>query len=179
MLRQGVVNAGLLLLACGGLGVWSAGSAARSAAAEKAPPAGDEALARTRAHAKMLDDLYKTAVVSITRTYVDKQLDQPAALVAQEVFAAMKKLGHHDARLIDASGKPKNKSNLPETEFEKKAVAAIKGGQTVVEEVGEANGQRVLRVGTIVPAVLKSCATCHGVKEGELLGVLVYELPIK
>jgi hypothetical protein len=30
-----------------------------------------------------------------------------------------------------------------------------------------------------VPAVMKQCASCHGVKEGTLLGAIVYELPIK
>lgn len=167
-----------IAITLGVVGVFSIASqfSLRSEAADK--PAAD-AVARTREQAKMLDDLYKTAVVVMTKTYVDKQLDAPAALVAQEVFAAMKKAGHHNARLIDATGKPKNKSNLAETVFEKKAIAEIKGGKAYYDEVGEADGKPVLRVGTIVPAVMKSCATCHGVKEGELLGAIVYELPIK
>jgi hypothetical protein len=30
-----------------------------------------------------------------------------------------------------------------------------------------------------VPAVMKECAACHKVKEGTLLGAIVYEVPIK
>jgi len=37
----------------------------------------------------------------------------------------------------------------------------------------------VLRVATVVPAVMKQCTICHGGKEGRLLGAIVYELPIK
>ena len=43
-----------------------------------------------------------------------------------EIFKEMKKKGWHDARLIDVSGKPKNKGNVATTDFEKKAVAAMK-----------------------------------------------------
>jgi hypothetical protein len=38
----------------------------------------------------------------------------------------------------------------------------------------------VLRAATIVPVVMDQCIVCHpGHKKGELLGALVYELPIK
>ena len=41
-------------------------------------------------------------------------------------------------------------------------------------------GKPVLRAATIVPAVMKQCTTCHeGKKEGDLLGALVYEVPIR
>jgi hypothetical protein len=150
-------------------------------AAEKAPKAAPdkEAVERARDQVKMLDDLYKTAVVGITKTYVHQQLDTPAAIVAAEVFDAMKKKGYHSARLVDASDKPKSKTNVAETEFEKKAVKAMKDGKSYIEEVGEKDGKPVFRAATVVPAVMKSCASCHGVKEGTLLGTIVYELPIK
>src|SRR5687767_11306792 len=77
------------------------------------------AIERTRASVRMLDDLYKNAVVTITNRYVELQSDTPAAAVAKEVFEAMHKKGWHTARLVDATGKPKNKANLPQTEFEK------------------------------------------------------------
>ncbi len=136
-------------------------------------------LERARQTVKMLDDLYKTAVVSITAKYVEDQAVTPAAAVAKDVFAAMHQKGWHHARLVDATGKPKNKENLPSTAFEKKAVEEIKGGKTYYEEVGEKDGKPVLRAGTIVPAVMKQCAVCHGGKEGRLLGVITYEVPIK
>lgn len=136
-------------------------------------------LERTRESVKMLDDLYKSAVVSITQTYIEKQSDTPAAAVAKDVFAAMHKKGWHTARLVDATGKPKNKDNLPKTDFEKRAVEQMKAGNYYIEEVGQKDGKFVLRVATVVPSVLKQCAVCHGGKEGRLLGTLVYEVPIK
>ncbi len=137
------------------------------------------AVERARESVKMLDDLYKTAVVSITSKYVELQSETPAAAVAKEVFEAMHKKGWHTARLVDATGKPKNKANLPATEFEKKGAAAIKDGKAYIEEVGDNNGQPVLRAATVVPAVLKQCAICHGGKEGRVLGAIIYEMPIK
>jgi hypothetical protein len=138
-----------------------------------------KALERTRESVKMLDDLYKTAVVSITSNYVEQQSDTPAAAVAKQVFAAMNKKGWHNARLVDATGKPKNKENLPNTEFEKMAVAELRSGKTYFEEIAKVDGKPVLRAATVVPAVMSQCVVCHGGKEGRLLGAIVYELPIK
>lgn len=153
--------------------------AARTAGA--ADPTPDKAAVdRACDQVKMLDDLYKTAVVGITKTYVDKQDDTPAAVLAAAVFDAMKKKGYHDARLIDATGKPMRKANAAESEFEKKAVEAMKGGKTYVEEIATKGGKPVFRAATMVPAVMKECVFCHKhVKQGDLLGVIVYELPVK
>src|SRR5262245_2429637 len=137
------------------------------------------ALERTRQKVQMLDDAYKLAVVSITNKYVEFQSEAPAALVAKEVFEGMHKKGWHSSRLVDATGKPKNKENAAKTDFEKKAVEQIKGGKSYYEEVAEKDGKPVLRAATLVPAVLKQCAVCHGGKEGRVLGTIVYELPIK
>jgi len=137
------------------------------------------AVERARQEVKKLDDLYKTAVVGITKTYVEQQADTPAATVAIALFEAMHQKGHHRAKLLDATGRPKSKKNVAETEFEKKAVEQIKGGKTYVEEVGEKDGKPVYRAGTHLPAVMSQCAVCHGGKEGRLLGAIVYEVPIK
>lgn len=173
-----------LLVACGvGVAVWQ--SRGPASAADKAAPAAaatapdKAAVDRAREQAKMLDDLYKTAVVKMTQVYVGQQGEVPAAVAAIEIFHEMKKKGWHDARLVDASGKPKNKANVAATEFEKRAVAAMKEGKAYYEEVGEVKGKPVFRAATVVPAVMKECAVCHKVKEGTLLGTLVYELPIK
>jgi Protein of unknown function (DUF3365) len=147
--------------------------------ADEKKPVDKAAVERTREQTRMLDDLYKTAVVGITQLYVNQQADKPAALAAKAVFDAMKKKGWHNARLVDASGDPKNDENVAKTDFEKKAVKAMKDGKKSLEEIGEADGKPVLRTATLVPAVLKSCAKCHGVEEGAVLGTIVYELPIK
>lgn len=137
------------------------------------------AVDRTREQAKMLDDLYKNAVVAITNAYTENQADTPAAAVAKQVFDAMHKKGWHTARLIDVTGKPKNPANVAKSEFEKKAAPEILAGKGWIEEVAEAEGKPVLRVATVVPSVLKQCALCHGGKEGRVLGAIIYEIPIK
>ena len=150
-------------------------------------PAGDTAAApdkaaveRTRETVRMIDDLYKGAVVHITGTYVEAQESVPAAKVAKKVFAHMEKQGWHSARLIDATGKPLGEPNVAKTEFEKKAVEALKSGKPYFDEVGTKNGKPVLRAATVVPVVMKQCMACHeGRKMGDLLGAIVYEVPIK
>jgi hypothetical protein len=135
----------------------------------------DEALERTRDQVKMLDGLYKNAVVAITKTY-----DGPPAIkVAKQVFTAMEKDGWHSAKLVDATGNPQSDSNLPSTAFEKKAVDVIRAGKPYYEEVQGEGSKRRLLAATVVPAVMKKCAVCHGVKEGELLGFIRYDVPVK
>src|SRR5690242_4493505 len=65
---------GLLTLAVGvlGLGAWQLRAPARAADSGKKPAAkapDQAAIDRTREQVKMLDDLYKTAVVKITKVY--------------------------------------------------------------------------------------------------------------
>lgn len=136
----------------------------------------DPALARARDQVKMLDTLYKTAVVSVTKRYAE---GPPAIKVAMDVFGAMENDGWHKAKLVDASGTPQNDANLPQTDFEKRAAKVMQSGQAYFEELDGAGEKRTLRVATIVPAVAKRCASCHGVKEGDLLGFIRYEIPVK
>jgi hypothetical protein len=104
----------------------------------------------------------------------------PAARVAKKVFKHMESKDWGSGRLVDASGKPFNEANLPKTAFEKKAVSQIKAGKPYVDEVGTKDGKPVLRAATVVPAVMSQCIKCHeGFKEGDVLGALIYELPIR
>jgi hypothetical protein len=83
------------------------------------------------------------------------------------------------ARLIDLTGSPQNEANVPKSDFEKRAAEAMHLGKAYYEEVvGRGNDRRLL-VATAVPAVLRKCAKCHGVKQGDLLGFLHYDLPMK
>jgi hypothetical protein len=128
----------------------------------------------------MLDDLHKGYVVHITATYVRAQEVAPAARVAKKVFRHMEDKGWGSGRLVDASGKPFSEGNLPRTAFEKAAVAKLKAGAPYHEEVAAKDGRPVLRAATAVPAVMSQCVHCHaGSKEGDLLGALVYEIPIR
>lgn len=138
-------------------------------------PESDPALERTRAQAKMLDDLFKVAVVDITNRYDGP----PAAKVAKAIFEAAQDKQYFKAKLLDATGSPQNEANAPQDGFEKRAAKAMIEGRTYLEEVIGEGKTRRLRVATVVPAVVEKCAKCHGVKKGDLLGFLSYDIPIK
>jgi hypothetical protein len=151
----------------------------RAQTANRQVPAESD-VARTRETIKMLDDLHKGYVVTITATYVKAQETTPAARVTKKVFKHMEAKDWHAGRLIDATGEPFNQENCAKSDFEKRAIEQLKNGKTYYEEVGVNGKGPVLRAATQVPVVMKQCITCHaGHKEGDLLGALVYEVPIK
>jgi hypothetical protein len=146
-------------------------------------PEADPAVERTRQQVKMLDDIYKTAVVAITDKYVHKDTDAPAIIVAMGLFDAMKKKGWHEVRLIDATGQPYDEDNVAKDDFEKAAVKALTGGADYFEQIETRAGARRLRAATAVPVVMKKCTMCHEnyktVKSGAAIGLLTYDVPIK
>jgi hypothetical protein len=142
----------------------------------------DVAVERTRKQTKMLDDLYKTAIVLITEHYVKG--DEPAAAVAGKLlWKAMKEKGHHEVRLVDATGDPLEVGNVAADDFEKAAIKEILGGKASVEKVVEKDGKRYLRTATIVPVVMEKCKSCHpnykDVPKGKAIGALAYIVPIE
>lgn len=145
-----------------------------------ATPPADPALERTRRQVKMLDDLYKTAIVFMTNTYVKDESDVAAGEIARDLFAAMRDKGWHDARLIDGTGEPINDENVPQEGFERRAMDRILEGEEYVEQVTEENGQAYLRAATLVPVVNQKCILCHpGHKVGDVLGAVSYKLAIE
>lgn len=149
-------------------------------AQEATTPAADPAVERAREQVRMLDDLYKNAVVSITKTYVNKQEDRPAIMIAKDVFAAMQKKGWHSARLVDVTGDPLNDMNAPKSDFEKEAAVRIRSGQPYYDRVVGEGKDRRLQAATAVPVVMKECAVCHADRKvGDPLGFLRYEVPVK
>ena len=151
-------------------------------AADK-PSAADPALERTRKQVRMLDDLYKSAIVLITDKYVHNDNDLPAGTAFKALFAAMKKKGWHEVRLVDATGDPIAASNAPADDFEKAAVKKLLAGESGHEQVIEKEGKRYLRSATVIPVVMKKCAMCHphyeDVPEGRAIGALAYTLLIE
>ncbi len=143
---------------------------------------GDEAVERTRKQTRMLDDLYKTAIVLITEHYVKG--DEPSAAVAGKLlWKEMKAKGHHEVRLIDATGSPIEASNVAVDDFEKGALREILAGKASVDRVIEKDGKRFLRTATIVPVVMTKCVSCHPhyakVPKSQAIGALVYTLPVE
>lgn len=163
---------GILLLF--GLALWGQ---------DKASKKDDPALERTRKEVQILDDVYKTAIVLITENYVDEKSDLAAGAAFQKLFQAMREKGHHDVRLLDATGEPYDPDNAPRDEFEKAAVKALKEGKAYYERVIEKNGKRYLQAATPIPVVLKKCTLCHSAyekaKAGEPIGALGYTLEIR
>ena len=143
----------------------------------------DAALERTRKQVRVLDDIYKTAIVLITENYVDEASDLAAGAAFQKLFAAMKEKGHHEVRLLDATGDPYDKDNLPRDDFEKAAIKAIKEGKGYYEQVVEQGGKRLLKAATPIPVVMKKCTLCHPAyekaKPGEAIGALGYTIAIE
>ena len=168
-----------LCLAVGTLTLLTVSSGAASGeASERAA-----ALKRTRKQVKMLDDLYKTAVVLITDKYVHTKDDFPAGSAAVQLFAAMKEKGWHEVRLLDATGRPRIGRNRPKDDFEKEAVAALKSGKSYFEKVVDVDGTAKLRAATPVPVVSKKCILCHShyedAPEGAPIGALSYTLTVE
>ena len=143
----------------------------------------DPALERTRKTVKMLDDIYKTAVVLITTHYVNDEDDLPAGTAAIALFDAISKKGWHDVRLLDASGEPLKDKNVAKDDFEKAAVKQLKAGKPWYEEIVEKDKKRYLRAATPIPVVLKKCIMCHenyeDFKGSEPIGALSYKILIE
>jgi len=143
----------------------------------------DPAVVRTRRQVRMLDDIYKTAVVLITEHYVNEDSDLAAGEAAKALFAAIKEKGWHEVRLLDATGEPIEDVNLPRDAFEKAAIAKLKTGAAWHEEVVSRDDRKYLRAATPIPVVLKKCVLCHDnyadVKEGHPIGALSYTVPIE
>lgn len=169
-----------IMLCCVAL-VFSVG-AAWVMAADK-PAKEDPAVDRARREVKMLDDLYKTAVVLITEHYVQEESSLPAGTAAKALFSAMKEKGWHEVRLLDATGQPIEASNAPCDDFEKEAIKQLKSGKSYHEQIVAKDGKRSLRAATIVPVVMEKCIMCHphykDAKKGAAIGALSYTLTIE
>jgi hypothetical protein len=170
----------LLTAVVAGLGVAGLVIGAAQATGDSTAPVDEQAVQRTRREVRMLDDLYKTAVVLINKTYVNDVDDVPAGTAARLLFGAMREKGWHDARLVDATGDPLNDDNKPKDAFERDAIKKILGGETYVDEVVTEKDKHYLRAATVVPVVDKKCTMCHpGYKVGDVLGAIAYKLEIQ
>jgi hypothetical protein len=171
-MRRRVIALALLLVFVGGM------IGLRAADAPE-----DAALARTRKTVRMLDDIYKSAVVLITEHYVNESSDLPAGTAAKALFAAVEQKGWHQVRLVDATGQPIETVNSPADDFERQAIQALLDGQGYIDQVVELDGQRYLRAATPIPVVLEKCVMCHAhygdAKEGQPIGALIYKLPVE
>lgn len=142
----------------------------------------DEATERARREVKMLDDIYKTAIVLVTEHYVNEETDLPAGSAFKALFEAVSKKGWHEVRLLDATGQPYSDLNLPKDGFEKKAIKELLSGKATVDEVIMEDGRKYLLAATAIPVVMEKCILCHenyrDVEKGKAIGALSYKVPV-
>lgn len=162
-------------------GLLSSSARAEDGAAAK-PDKADPAVERARREVRMLDDIYKTAIVLITTHYVEDDNDLPAGSAFKALFSAVKEKGWHEVRLLDATGEPYEPGNSPKAGFEKKAIGELLKGKPVYEEVVTEDGKRFLKSATAIPVVMDKCIICHenyrNVPKGQAIGALGYKVPI-
>ena len=90
---------------CGILILSSSGPTAPSGRPAAEPKADEAAVRRARQTVRMLDDVYKSAIVLITDKYVNDKKDYPAGRAAIRWLNDVAKKGWPEARLIDVSGR--------------------------------------------------------------------------
>lgn len=142
----------------------------------------DAKLERTRREVRMLDDIYKGGIVTITQHYVNDEQTIPAGTAFKKLFQAAEAKGWHRVRLLDATGSPLNDENVAEDAFEKNAVKQLRAGKPWIETVELREGTRHLRVATPIPVVFAKCVMCHDnyedVADGRAIGALSYTVPV-
>lgn len=142
----------------------------------------DPAVERARREVKMLDDIYKTAIVLVTEHYVKDDNDLPAGSAFKALFEAVGKKGWHDVRLLDATTKPYSDLNLPKAGFEKDAIKQLLEGKPAVDKVVVEGDKKFLLAATAIPVVMEKCIMCHenyrNVPKGQAIGALSYKVPI-
>jgi hypothetical protein len=139
------------------------------------------AVERAKKQAKMLDTLYKSAIVLITENYVDGNESLAAGDAFQALFKTMKDNDFHEVRLLDATGDPYDTDNEPKTDFEKKAIKALLDGKPIYERVVKDGDKRYLLSATPIPVVMEKCTWCHGSYEDAEgpIGALSLKLPLE
>lgn len=150
------------------------------AAAQEVDP---EALARTRKQVKMLDGIYKHAIVLVTTHFVEQTTDIPAGTAFKKLFEVAKENDWHHVRLVDATGDPYDPENVAESDFEKAAIKKLVGGEAYVDQVVVRQGKPILQAATAIPVVMDKCVMCHDnyadVPSGRAIGALTYEIAIE
>jgi Protein of unknown function (DUF3365) len=138
------------------------------------------AVERAKKQAKMLDTLYKTAIVLITENYVEGSEDLAAGDAFQALFKSMKDNGFHEVRLLDATGDAYDPDNAPKNDFEKNAVKALLAGKPIYEEVMSEGEKQYLLSATPIPVVMEKCTICHSNYEGVKgpIGSLALKIPL-
>jgi len=142
-----------------------------------------DALTRTRKQVKMLDGIYKNAIVLVTTHFVTEEADMPAGTAFKKLFDVARENNWHNVRLIDATGDPYDAENVAKSEFEKSAVKQLVAGKDYVDKTIFRDGKPVLQAATSIPVVMDKCVMCHDnyadLPKGKAIGALTYEIAIE
>ncbi len=148
-----------------------------------ADPVDPAALARTRKQVKVLDGIYKHAIVLVTTHFVKEESDLPAGTAFKKLFEVAKENDWHHVRLIDATGDPYDTENVAESDFEKAAVTQLVAGKDYVDRTIVRDGKPILQAATAIPVVMDKCVMCHDnyadLPAGMAIGALTYEIAIE
>jgi hypothetical protein len=176
------MNRVLPLSLCGILALAVAGPTALPADPPAQDKANSAAVDRARKTVRMLDDVYKTAIVLITDKYVKDRKDYPAGRAAVKWFSEISAKGWHEVRLIDVTGEPSGADNVARDDFDKEGIKQLKAGKDYYEQLIQKDGRSYLRAMTPVPVVMEKCILCHdnygSVKKGVPVGALTYTVPL-
>ncbi|HZZ71355.1 MAG TPA: DUF3365 domain-containing protein, partial [Pirellulales bacterium] len=152
--------------------------AASSQASAKAPP--NTSVESARREVRLVDDIYKSAIILITKNYVDSKSDLAAGKAFKLLFQSVKEKGWHEVRLLDGLGEPINEEDIPRDAFEKTAIQRIMSGKDYYEEIATKDGKQYLRAATAVPMAMEKCTLCHDNYRGKkVVGALSYTLPLE
>jgi Protein of unknown function (DUF3365) len=115
----------------------------------------------------MLDDLFRNMIVLVVETYVKKPGDVAAATAGKALWAAMKKSGWYDVRILGLTDVIGDQDDVPRDAFEQTAAKKLRAGEASYEEVSVKDGKRYLRVATGIPVVSENCVMCHANFKGD------------
>lgn len=138
-------------------------------------PAERVSLAEARRQVRMMDEIYKTAVIAAHKMYVQDPGTPAAVIWAKQVINQMKGKGWPDARIFATHDRPLNPENAPADGFERAATTAFKQGKASFEQVTPGE----YRYATDIRIVDEKCIMCHvRSKQGDLTGGVSYRVPL-
>jgi hypothetical protein len=121
-MEEGMGLKGGMILGLGcGLAAIAGMAGTISFAADNVSAPSDPEIDRTRQEVKMLDDLFKNMIVLVDHTYVKTPSDVAAATAGKAIFAALKKDGWYDVRLLGLTGVIGDEDDAPRDAFEQTA----------------------------------------------------------
>jgi hypothetical protein len=133
-------------------------------------------LAEGRRLVRMMDDIYKHAVLATHKMYVQDAGTPSAITWAKQVLPQVEAKGWPRAHIFSGTGRPLHPDNEPKDDFERAAVRAFQGGKSAVEAV---EGD-TLRYASEIRVTDRSCLMCHVRNhEGDLLGGVSYRVALQ